>query len=52
METSITEKALNDKDLYKSIVAHRRMFIAMKGFDYDTLTPTMIYGKILTFSAP
>ncbi len=37
--TSIAENALNDKDLFQSIVAHRRMFIAMRDFDYDTLSP-------------
>ena len=42
METPIAEKALNNADLYKSIIAHRRMFIAMKDFDYDTLAPATI----------
>jgi hypothetical protein len=42
METLIAEKALNDTDLFKSIVAHRRMLVAMKGFDYDILTPKML----------
>jgi len=42
MNTEIVEKALNDTELYKSIIAHRRMFIAMKNFDYDTLYPTAI----------
>jgi hypothetical protein len=37
METPIAENALSDKDLFQSIVAHRRMFIAMKDFDYDLL---------------
>ncbi|MDR0412835.1 MAG: nucleotidyl transferase AbiEii/AbiGii toxin family protein [Dysgonamonadaceae bacterium] len=40
--TPIAEDALNNKDLYKSIIAHRRMFIAMKDFDYDTLAPSTI----------
>ena len=37
--TPIAENALKNKNLFQSIVAHRRMFIAMKGFDYDTLSP-------------
>jgi hypothetical protein len=41
-DTSIAENALADKDLFQSIVAHRRMFIAMKDFDYDTLSPKTI----------
>ena len=41
-DTKIAEKALNNTDLYKSIIAHRRMFIAMKNFDYDTLSPATI----------
>lgn len=39
MDTAIAENALKNKDLYQSIIAHRRMFIAMKDFDYDTLSP-------------
>jgi len=42
LDTQIAEKALNNTDLYKSIIAHRRMFIAMKNFDYDTLNPATI----------
>jgi len=42
LETPIAEKALNNKNLYQSIIAHRRMFIAMKSFDYDTLKPATI----------
>jgi len=42
LDTQIVEKALNNTDLYKSIIAHRRMFIAMKNFDYDTLNPATI----------
>jgi len=41
-DTPIAENALKNKDLFQSIVAHRRMFIAMKGFDYDTLSPKTI----------
>jgi len=42
LETPIAEKALNDNELYKHIIAHRRMFQAMKDFDYDTLNPATI----------
>ena len=42
LDTQIAEKALNNTDLYKSIIAHRRMFIAMKDFDYDSLMPKTI----------
>jgi predicted nucleotidyltransferase component of viral defense system len=42
LNTPIAEKALNNKELYKRIIAHRRMFQAMKDFDYDTLFPDKI----------
>ncbi|GHT32086.1 nucleotidyltransferase [Bacteroidia bacterium] len=42
LDMPIAEKALNNNELYKSIIAHRRMFIAMKDFDYDTLLPAKI----------
>jgi len=42
IDTPIAENALADKNLFQSIVAHRRMFIAMKDFDYDTLLPKTI----------
>ena len=41
-DTPIAENALKDKDLFRSIVAHRRMFIAIKDFDYNTLSPKTI----------
>lgn len=41
-ETPIAEKALNDTLLYKQIVAHRQVFIALSGFDYNTLFPQTI----------
>lgn len=37
MRTEIAEKALADDELYNSIIEHRRKFIGLKGFDYDTL---------------
>jgi len=42
MDTSIAEEALGDKDLYYSVVEHRRTFIGLKGFDYNTLAPHSI----------
>jgi hypothetical protein len=42
LDTPIAEKALNNNELYKSIIAHRRMFIAMKDFNYDTLLPATV----------
>jgi hypothetical protein len=42
LETPIAENALKNKDLFQSITKHRRMFIAMKDFDYDTLAPATI----------
>ncbi|MDR1723849.1 MAG: nucleotidyl transferase AbiEii/AbiGii toxin family protein [Tannerella sp.] len=42
MDTSVAGKALADKKLYESIVAHRRIFIGLNGFDYDTLAPQTV----------
>lgn len=42
MDTPIAEEALSDKLLYFSIVEHRRAFIGLKGFDYNTLRPQNI----------
>ena len=42
MNTDIAEEALNNKNLYNSVVKHRRNFIRLKGFDYDTLAPKTI----------
>lgn len=42
IDTTIADNSLRNKDLFQSIVAHRRMFIAMKDFDYDTLNPKTI----------
>ncbi len=41
-DADIAEKALSDKELHQSIVEHRRIFIGLKGFDYDTLAPQTI----------
>lgn len=39
MDTPIAEEALTDKELYNSVIEHRRIFIGLKGFDYTTLLP-------------
>lgn len=41
-ETKIAEDALADKELYRSIVNHRRKFIGLRGLDYNTLSPHSI----------
>lgn len=41
MDTDVG-KAIHDRDLYLSIVNHRRRFIGLKGFDYNTLMPQTI----------
>ena len=42
LNTPIAERAINDKDLYRQVVEHRRTFIGLRGFDYDTLYPTTL----------
>lgn len=42
MKTPIAERAINDKDLYRQVVEHRRTFIGLRGFDYDTLYPATL----------
>jgi hypothetical protein len=37
MDTSVAKEALANKELYNSVVEHRRIFVGLKGFDYDTL---------------
>ena len=43
MDTPIAEEALGNRDLYDSVIEHRRTFIGLKGFDYDTLQPQSIH---------
>ena len=38
-ETTIADQALADKELYLSVIGHRRTFIGLRGFDYGTLLP-------------
>ncbi|GHU94957.1 nucleotidyltransferase [Bacteroidia bacterium] len=42
LKTPIAEKALKDTDLYKHIIAHRKTFIGLTEFDYNTLLPQTI----------
>lgn len=42
MDTTIGQEALSDKELYQAIIEHRRKFIGIKGFDYNTLMPQTI----------
>jgi len=42
MDTNIAEAALKNKDLYNSVIEHRRIFIGLNGFDYSTLAPKTI----------
>lgn len=42
LKTPITERAINDTDLYHQVVEHRRTFIGLRGFDYDTLYPATL----------
>ncbi len=42
MQTPIANEALADDNLYNSVIDHRRRFIGLKGFDYNTLQkPTL-----------
>ena len=39
LKTPIAEKAIHDEQLYRQVVEHRRTFIGLRGFDYNTLYP-------------
>jgi hypothetical protein len=43
MDTPIAEEALQDKELYQSVIEHRRIFIGLRGFDYATLFPGSLH---------
>ena len=38
-DTPFADQAIADKDLYLSVIDHRRTFIGLRGFDYQTLLP-------------
>lgn len=42
LKTPIAESAINNADLYRQVVEHRRTFISLRGFDYDTLYPATL----------
>lgn len=42
LKTPIAEKAIHDEQLYAQIVEHRRTFVGLHGFDYDTLYPATL----------
>lgn len=42
LKTPIAERAINDADLYHQVVEHRRAFVGLRGFDYDTLYPATL----------
>ena len=46
LHTDIAESALSDEHLYRSVLEHRRKFIGLKGFDYDTLYPQTLSLEI------
>lgn len=42
IQAGIVDKAINNEDLYKTIIDHRRKFINLKGFDYNQLYPVTL----------
>lgn len=46
LHTDIAGRALSDEQLYRSVLEHRRKFIGLKGFDYDTLYPQSLSLEI------
>lgn len=42
LKTPIAESAINNADLYRQVVEHRRTVIGLRGFDYDTLYPATL----------
>ncbi len=42
LKTPISDRAINNEDLYHQVVEHRRTFIDLRGFNYDTLYPGML----------
>lgn len=46
LHTDIAERALQNEQLYRAVVEHRRKFVGLKGFDYDTLYPQSLSLEI------
>lgn len=42
LKTSVSDHAINNAELYRQVIEHRRTFIALRGFDYDTLYPATL----------
>ncbi|MDL2257297.1 nucleotidyl transferase AbiEii/AbiGii toxin family protein [Bacteroidales bacterium OttesenSCG-928-I14] len=42
MDTNIAKEAMNDIELYRSVIEHRKKFIGLNGFDYSSLLPQTI----------
>ncbi len=42
LKTQIAERAINNAVLYRQVIEHRRTFIGLRGFDYDTLYPATL----------
>jgi hypothetical protein len=42
LKTPIAEKAIHNEQLYHQVVEHRRKFIGLRGFEYDTLYPATL----------
>jgi hypothetical protein len=42
LNTPIADEALADRDLYDTVIEHRKTFIGLKGFDYSTLGKTTL----------
>ncbi len=42
LKTQIVERAINDAELYHQVIEHRRTFIGLRGFHYDTLYPATL----------
>lgn len=40
--TPIAERALNNEQLYRQVIQHRKTFIGLRGFDYDMLFPSCL----------
>ena len=42
LKTPIAEHAINDVELYRQVIANRRTFIGLRGFNYNTLYPATL----------
>ena len=42
MDTEIAKEAIEDIDLYRSVIEHRKKFVGLMNFDYSTLLPQAI----------